>query len=126
MERMILNVATGDLAGSEAFWRGLLGLEAAFESDWFILLTGPAGIQIGLIAAGHEVVPAGVGGTPRGLYPTFVVADVEVAAETARGMGAEILEGPADTFYGQRRMLVRAPEGTVLDISSPTAPAPGA
>jgi uncharacterized glyoxalase superfamily protein PhnB len=34
---------------------------------------------------------------------------------------ASIIEPPTDMPYGQRRMPVRDPDGTVLDISAPTA-----
>ncbi|MCZ4279232.1 hypothetical protein O4H49_00490 [Kiloniella laminariae] len=52
---------------------------------------------------------------------TFVVLDCDALYQQALRMHAEIVEKPTDMPYGQRRMLVRDPDGTVLDISAPTA-----
>jgi predicted enzyme related to lactoylglutathione lyase len=52
---------------------------------------------------------------------TFVVDHCDAVHDAARAMGAEVLEPPTDMPYGQRRMLLRDPAGTVLDISAPIA-----
>ena len=38
---------------------------------------------------------------------------------------AESVEPPRDIPYGQRRMLIRSPDGALIDISAPAAPPPG-
>jgi predicted enzyme related to lactoylglutathione lyase len=66
-------------------------------------------------------VPDAVKAAPAGVIVTIVVAHCDAIHETARGLGAEVLQPPTDMPYGQRRMLLRDPEGTVLDISAPIA-----
>lgn len=53
---------------------------------------------------------------------TFVVDDVDVVHEFAAKRGDTIVEPPTNLFYGQRRMVVRDPDGTAVDISSECAP----
>lgn len=46
------------------------------------------------------------------------------AAQAAQARGVEIVEPPRDLFYGQRRVLVRDPAGTLVGVSSECAPDP--
>ncbi|WP_265519200.1 VOC family protein [Nitratireductor luteus] len=75
--------------------------------------------ELGIIARNSEVTPDPAARPHGGGYLTFVVDEVLVAFEQARAMDAEILEPPTDLFYGQRRMLLRDPAGTIVDVSSP-------
>ncbi|MEM8551403.1 MAG: VOC family protein [Pseudomonadota bacterium] len=126
LTRTMTTVLTADVQGTSAFYRSLLGLKEHFSSDWFVVLTHDAvpGLEFGILAADSDVAPNKLARAPGGLMMTFVVADVDATHETAEGMGADIVEPPRDLFYGQRRMLVRDPNGVLIDLSSPTAPAP--
>ncbi|MFO6463111.1 VOC family protein [Jannaschia sp. KMU-145] len=122
----MVNRLSADVAGAAAFYERLLGLERLFTSDWFVVLgsEGVAGVELGLLDRDHETVPEAARGADSGTVLTFVVADCEAIHARARDMGAEIVQPPADTEYGQRRMLIRDPDGAIIDISAPTAPAP--
>ena len=48
-----------------------------------------------------------------------MVDDVAPIYEAAKALGCDILQAPEATFYGQMRMLLVAPEGTVCDVSAP-------
>ena len=50
---------------------------------------------------------------------TFVVDDVEAMYRQATAINAEIIQEPTDLPYGQRRLMLRDPAGTAVDISSP-------
>ncbi|MEL6965356.1 MAG: VOC family protein, partial [Pseudomonadota bacterium] len=50
-----------------------------------------------------------------------VVSDCDDVHKRAVEMSAEVVEPPTDMPYGQRRMLVRDPDGTLIDVSAPTA-----
>jgi uncharacterized glyoxalase superfamily protein PhnB len=50
---------------------------------------------------------------------TFVVNDVEATYRQATAIKAEIMQQPTDLPYGQRRLMLRDPAGTAVDISSP-------
>jgi len=122
IERMIFNIATDDLAGVRDFYTTLLAFEPIYESDWYIVLVPRDGsrFELGIIKRSVDVTPLAATKPPGGGYLTFVVEEVLVAFDQAKAMNAEIIEPPVDTTYGQRRMLLRDPVGTVVDISSPT------
>lgn len=123
MQRAFTNILCEDPARTASFYERLLGMTRHADFGWFIILTheGMPGREFGLLDRGHETVPEGLATPPAGVIVTFVVENVEPFFRTARDMGAEIVEEPTDLFYGQRRLLLRDPEGTVVDISSPTA-----
>ena len=59
----------------------------------------------------------------RAAFPAFLyvyVDDADEAFRRAVQAGAEILEEPLDTPYGDRRAMVRDPFGNVLQIAHPT------
>ena len=72
-----------------------------------------------MLAQDHETIPSGVSGHPAGAMLTFVLDDVEATYHQAIAMKAEIIQEPTDLAYGQRRLMLRDPVGTVVDISSP-------
>lgn len=108
------------------FYAALLGLRAVFDSDWFISLQDPELplSELGIWRRDHELVPrahAGAAGHHQGAILTFVVDDVDAAHRLAAERGFDIVEEPRDTFYGQRSMLVRDPNGQLVDVSTPVA-----
>lgn len=122
VERMMVNVVTDDIAATRDFYVALLDLEAIYDSDWFAVLASKQKptLELGIIARGSEVTPALARGAAGGAYLTFVVGDVNAVFDRAGALGVDVIELPTDQFYGQRRMLVRDPAGTVVDVSSPT------
>jgi predicted enzyme related to lactoylglutathione lyase len=123
LNRVLFNILVKDMAASVAFYRRIVDLQAIYESEWFVVLT-PAGqpnVQIGLIDEVSEFAPRHAWGTHEGAYLTFVVDDVFGALEAAREMGVDVIEEPVALDYGQTRMLVRDPNGMILDLSTPTA-----
>ncbi|WP_366135948.1 VOC family protein [uncultured Maribacter sp.] len=50
---------------------------------------------------------------------TFVVDNTDEIFKIAESEKFEIISEPTDTFYGQRRLLLKDPNGTLVDISSP-------
>jgi len=65
-------------------------------------------------------VPEASKGSIAGVYLTFVIDDVDGFHQNAVKNGYEVLQAPEITPYGQKRMLLVAPEGTGCDVSSPT------
>ncbi len=122
IRRTMYNIAADDLDAVRDFYRGLFDMEVIYESDWYIVLVPKEGprFELGIIARSSDVTPLVATRPPGGGYLTFIVEEVLVVFEQARAMDTEILEPPTDLFYGQRRMLVRDPAGTILDISSPS------
>ncbi len=118
------NVISSDLAGTTAWYVDLLGWVTEFDSDWFVHLTAPddGGVELGIIAADHPIVPSGVVPGGGGILLTFVVDDVDSVHRRAIELGYRVVEPPTDLFYGQRRMILTDPTGTVVDISSECQP----
>ena len=120
INRLLTNLCSADLAASKAFYTSLLGFEIAYDSDWFVQLLSPdTGLEIGLIVAGHEIVPEGVAQKAGGVYLTIVVDSVDAVYTKAQQLGLQVEQAPELMPYGQKRMLLLSPEGVMLDVSSP-------
>ncbi len=130
-------VLSRELSRSREFYLRLLDFRVVFDSDWFVHLQAEdvLGVELGLMSFDHDLVPASFRGaqsleaqSPKaqsgGVMITIVVDDVDAVHERAKSMDVVIVEPPRDLFYGQRRMLVTDPDGTLLDISSECAPSP--
>ncbi len=118
------NIISTDLPGVSQWYQDMLGMAVEFDSDWFVHLRAPQaeGVELGIIAAGHEIVPAGLTAGGGGTMLTFVVPDVDATHQRAVERGETVVEPPTDLFYGQRRMIVADPQGTLVDISSEGQP----
>ncbi len=119
VERMMPNICTENLADSRAFYTQLLGFEANFESDWFVQLLLPNGLELGLIDGKHDLVPTGFRGAPKGTYLTFVVDELGPILERVKTLNARVVSGPEKLFYGRERLLIEDPNGYLPDISAP-------
>ena len=122
MRRAFTNLLCEDPGRTAAFYERLLGMTRAGDFGWFVILThaGMPGLELGFLDRAHETVPPAARAAPRGVLLTFVVDDVEAVLDMAVEMNARLVEPPTDLPYGQRRMLLRDPEGTLVDVSSPT------
>ncbi len=120
--RSFPNIVTADLAATTAWYLNLFEWQTQFESDWFVHLTAENApdVELGVLLASHNVapLPAMPGGS--GVMLTFVVDDVDAKHQRAADLGYDIVETPTDLLYGQRRMVLRDPNGTLVDVSSPS------
>ena len=120
INRLLTNICSDNLELSKSFYTSLFDFRVDFTSDWFVhLISKERELEIGIIANGHELVPEQARNNITGVYLTFVIEDVDIFFDKARKLACEILQAPEATFYGQKRMLLVAPEGTVCDVSSP-------
>lgn len=122
MNRAFTNLLVENVAASARFYEALLGMTRHGDFGWFVILTHPdmPGFELGLLDRTHGTVPAEIAAAPRGVVLTFVVDDVAAVHARAAEIGAEILQPPTDLPYGQRRLLLSDPDGTPVDVSSPT------
>ena len=74
---------------------------------------------MGIIDRSNEIVPIDFQNKPQGFYVTFVVDNADEIYKIAESEKFEIISEPKDTFYGQRRLFLKDPNGTLVDISSP-------
>ncbi len=122
MNRAFTNILCIDVQGTARFYETLLDLRRIGDYGWFVLLgsNGPSGFELGFIDSSHETVPTAMATTAGGIMLTFVVDDVRAVHRRAEAMNAEIIQEPTALFYGQTRLLLRDPSGTVVDVSSPS------
>ena len=120
MQRRFANILTEEVAATAAFYETLFGMTPKFSSDWFVNLADPenSAIELGILKQTSEIVPARAREAPAGIMLTFVVNDCDAIHEKAQAANAVIVEPPRDMPYGQRRMILRDPAGTFVDISS--------
>jgi len=120
IERLLTNICSKNLEQSKQFYISLFSFRVDYESDWFIhLISEGRELELGLILEDHDVVPEQIRDKITGVYITFVVENVDAVFHKSQELGYEIVQAPENTSYGQKRMLVLAPEGTVCDVSSP-------
>ncbi len=120
IDRLMINICSDQLEKSKHFYVTLFNMTINFDSDWFIHLTANnSSLEIGLIDNNHEIVPEGAKGSSAGFYITIVVKDVEEILAIAEQLDVPIVAAPHDTFYGQRRMLLKDPDSNIIDVSSP-------
>jgi catechol 2,3-dioxygenase-like lactoylglutathione lyase family enzyme len=120
ISRMMTNICSDKLSESKEFYTRLFNFEVNYDSDWFIQLISPNNqLELGIIQQNNEIVPKEFQRQPQGFYITFVVENVEEIFEIAKTEKFTIFSEPVDTFYGQRRMLLKDPNGTLVDVSSP-------
>ncbi len=120
INRIMTNICSDNLAKSRDFYTKLFDFNVDYDSDWFVhLISKDKKLELGIIERTNEVVPSGFQNNPQGFYVTFVVDNVDEIFKIAESEKFEIISEPTDTFYGQRRLLLKDPNGALVDISSP-------
>jgi len=120
INRMMTNICSEKLEESKVFYTKLFDFRIDYDSDWFIhLISEENNLELGIISKKSEIVPKEAQFDPKGFYITFVINNVDEVFELAKSQSFEILKEPIDTFYGQRQVLLRDPNGVIIDASSP-------
>lgn len=119
INRLLTNICSDDLPSTKAFYTKLFDFEVDFDSGWFVhLISKDKQLELGIMDRNSDLVPEAFRTLPAGFYLTFVVPDVDEVHSLAVSEGMDIVQPPADTFYGQRRMLLKDPNGALVDVSS--------
>lgn len=114
------NICSENLAESSHFYTKLFDFTIAYDSDWFVqLISEDKKLELGIIDRTNEIVPKDFQNTPQGFYVTFVVDNADEIFKIATSEKFEIIKEPTNTDYGQRRLLLKDPNGTLVDVSSP-------
>lgn len=107
-------------------WAALEWLELAFGFQRSVLVTEPSGRLVhsemrfadAYIVVDHEwtndiASPASLGGSNTQVVYLKLPRGLDGHCERARVAGAEIIQEPADQFYGERTYRARDPEGHI-------------
>ena len=111
-----------DVAGAVAFFTGTLGFDCPVQSDAYAYVEREgAGIRI----QWHDE-PAELG-TPHGGFAYYVdVRDLDAIlaelAPTLADLPKGDVYGPIDQKYGQRELMIRAPDGNLVVFGQAVAP----
>ncbi len=120
LNRIMTNICSDKLVETKFFYTKLFDFNVGYDSDWFIhLISKDKKFELGIIDKSNELVPEGFQNSPQGFYITFVVENADELFAIAEAEKFTIVSKPMDTVYGQRRLLLKDPNGTLVDISSP-------
>lgn len=119
VNRLMTNICSDKLDESKEFYTKLFDLNIEYDSDWFVhLASKDKNLELGIVNRTHQIVPKEFQNSPQGFYLTFVVDNADDVYKVALKEKFNILEEPKDTFYGQRRLLLKDPNNTLVDVSS--------
>ncbi len=110
VKRIVLDIATEDVAGIRAFYEELFDLNSVMDQGWIVTLASgeTANVQISIASEGGSGAPVP--------DMSIEVDDIDDVYTRARAMGVEITYGPADEPWGVRRFFARDPAGKVMNI----------
>ena len=113
------NICSDNLPETKNFYIKLFDFNVDYDSDWFIhLISKDKKLELGIINRSNEIVPKDYQTKPQGFYITFMVENTDDMFAIAKSENFEIVSQPEDTFYGQRRLLLKDPNGALVDVSS--------
>lgn len=120
LNRIMTNICSDQLIETKNFYTKLFDFNVDYDSDWFVhLISKDKKFELGIIERSNEIVPVEFQNSPQGFYITFVVESADDLLAIAESENFKIVSKPMDTVYGQRRLLLKDPNGTLVDISSP-------
>lgn len=113
---------SGDVAAAARFYRELLGFEVVYDSDWYVSLR-LGQFELAILAHDHPTVPEGYRALPRGVILNLEVTDVDaVHARLTQHPEITVVLPLRDEDFGQRHVIVTAPDDVLLDVIQPIAP----
>jgi len=124
MEFVSVRVITSDVERLVAFWEQVTGLPATRPVPVFAELRTPAGtIAIGASATvGMLGDAAPAPGQNRSAILELRVDDVDATRERIEGLAADIVLEPTDMPWGNRSMILRDPDGGLVNLFTPVTP----
>lgn len=113
------NLVTGRLYETWDFYTSVLGFRTVAECDVYVHLQHPSGAQFGLLKEELDGTPAELVSSTegRGFWLSLDVPDADEEHARLRSLDVPIVEGPADQPWGERRFIVRDPNGVLVWIA---------
>lgn len=117
-------IQTDDVAATKAFYIDNFRFSAIFDADWYCHLQSSEDetVNLAILKADHETIPAEVRGTVSGLILNFEIEEIEVEYLRAQNAGLPILKPLTDEAFGQRHFITRDPNGVLIDVIKPIPP----
>jgi predicted enzyme related to lactoylglutathione lyase len=125
MDFVSIRLITADVPGLVAFYERLTGAHARWGNEVFAELTvGTATLAV----AGVQTVPlfapdAAEPRANRSVIVEFLVDDVDACYAGLRDAGAQFVNEPTTMPWGNRSLLLRDPDGNLVNLFSPATAA---
>ncbi|WP_045748557.1 VOC family protein [Actinoplanes rectilineatus] len=123
MDFVSIRVISADVAGLAAFYAKVLGTPAQFANPEFAeVRTARGAIAIGSPRTVAMIAPGAVEpGTNRSVIVEFLVDDVNAVFAGVRDT-VEVVAEPTTMPWGNRSLLVRDPDGNLVNFFTPVSP----
>lgn len=117
-------IQTKDVAATKAFYVRHFRFKVSFDSDWYCHLqsSDDPSVNLAILDADHETIPAEGRGTTAGLILNFEVEDVDVEFQHMKNAGLPVLKTLTDEAFGQRHFITSDPNGVLIDVITPIPP----
>ncbi|MFJ1758282.1 VOC family protein [Kitasatospora sp. NPDC088134] len=125
MNLVSVRLITADVDRLVAFYQHATGLTADRPTPDFAELRTPAGtLAIGSVRTVPLFAPgAAEPAANRSAIVEFLVEDVDLLAAQLAAAGTTPVSGPATLPWGNRSLLVRDPDGNLVNFFAPVTPA---
>ncbi|MDN5685664.1 MAG: VOC family protein [Brachybacterium sp.] len=128
MQLAATRIFTDDVDALVAFYEGATGIDAARPHPLFAELRTPSGT---LAIASTSTVPllgdgAAAAHANRSIALDFLVDDVDATYRRLQGVIDVFVNEPTTMPWGNRSLLVRDPDGTLINFFTPVAEVAGA
>ncbi|MEU6819030.1 VOC family protein [Streptomyces atriruber] len=120
-----VRIITGDVARLVEFYEKATGAQAAWATEDFAELRTPTAT---LAIAGTRTVPLFAPGSARpadnhSVIIEYLVDDVDRVHENLSGWVTDFVSGPTTMPWGNRSLLLRDPDGNLVNFFTPVTPA---
>ncbi|RKE18808.1 glyoxalase/bleomycin resistance/extradiol dioxygenase family protein [Streptomyces sp. TLI_171] len=124
MNLVSVRLITADVDRLVAFYQHATGLTADRPTPDFAELRSPAGtLAIGSVRTVPLFAPGSAEpASNRSAIVEFLVEDVDLLHRRLADGGAEVVAAPATLPWGNRSLLVRDPDGTLVNFFTPVTP----
>jgi predicted enzyme related to lactoylglutathione lyase len=110
VRRIVPDLHGDDLAGSHAFYEGVIGLELGMDMGWIATFVSPANPTAQVTVMRNDAT------APVAPDVSIEVDDVDAVHARAVEAGHEIVHPLTDEPWGVRRFFVRDPNGAVINV----------
>lgn len=125
MDFVSIRIITGDVARLVGFYERVTGVEASWSSpDFAELRTTSATLAIGSTRTVALIAPdAARPSDNRSVIIEFLVDDVDGLHQNLMGFVADFVNEPTTMPWGNRSLLLRDPDGNLVNLFTPVSPA---
>ncbi|MGW0424105.1 VOC family protein [Streptomyces sp. NPDC003015] len=125
MEFVSIRIITSDVVRLVEFYERATGVRATWATDEFAELD-TAGATLAI--AGTSTVPLFAPGSARpadnhSVITEFLVDDVDRVHQSLTGFVTDFVNGPTTMPWGNRSLLLRDPDGNLVNFFTPVTPA---